>query len=574
MDATEFHRALEARLETSDTLLRVAIAPDLITPLELSGTEISSRGREMVFQHAPPERDGLVLLLLPHSAELFLLLLGLVLKGHRPAILPWPTTRVDAEKYQRNLLHQLEVLPASCLITIPRLALNLGPGLPYPAMACEIENVERYDRIFSSPLSVPESSARKVSHPSDLPPDALFVQFSGGTTGMQKAVVVTFSMLTKQLELLREVLNFGESDSVVSWLPLYHDMGLIACFWFPLWFGQPSLQFANSDWLLNPELLFYYLECYRGTFCWLPNFAFSYLAQRHEFMRRRYSLDQVRGFINCSEPVRYKSMRAFLDTFRGWGVQPKAVQSSYAMAENVFAVTQSRLDREPARVPRSSVRDGRGCYPDLAFSLLDDVFVSSGNALPENEIRIVNTSTDIVPDGVAGEIQIRTPSLFSGYWSAGNLEASSICADGFYKTGDYGFLLCGELYVIGRIKDIMIIGGQNIFPEDVDSVVNTLSGIYPGRVVSFGIADSEYSTDVMAIVAEMKGHYDPHGALALEKEIRSLVLAAVGIAPRHVAVVPERWIIKSTAGKISRNETRERFMRELRPNPTAQASDQ
>jgi len=570
MDAAEFHRALKARLETSNTLLRVATAPDLTAPFELTGVDIASRGRELVARYGPPQRGGVVLLLLPHSAELFLLHLGLVLEGYRPAILPWPTSRVDAEKYQRNLLHQLKVLPASCLITIPRLAENLSPGLPYQAMPCQIDKMERYDRIFSSPLSLPERSVPQLSHLSALPAEALFVQFSGGTTGMQKAVVVTVSMLTKQLELLRQVLGFGSSDSVVSWLPLYHDMGLIACFWFPLWFGQPSLQFANNDWLLNPELLFYYLERYRGTFCWLPNFAFSYLAQRHEYMTGRYSLDSVRGFINCSEPVRHKSMRAFLDKFAAWGVRPRAVQSSYAMAENVFAVAQSPLDREPATVPRSSVRNGHGCSPDLAFSVLDDVFVSSGNALPGNEVRIANASTVITRDGVAGEIQIRTPSLFSGYWSAGGLDASSICGDVFYRSGDYGFLLHGELYVIGRIKDIMIIGGQNVFPEDVEAVVNTLPGIYPGRVVSFGIVDGEYSTEVIAIVAEMKGHHDSDGALTLEKEIRSLVLATVGIAPRHVAVVPERWIIKSTAGKISRNETRVRFMREVHPGAMAQ----
>jgi fatty-acyl-CoA synthase len=554
MVATEFRLALEARLNTVDTLLRIAIAPDLLGPVELTGVEIASRGRELAIRYAPAERGGV---------ELFLLYLGLVLEGYRPAILPWPTTRVDAEKYQRNLLHQLQVLAASCLITIPRLAENLGPGLPYPAVACPIEKVEHYDRIFSSALSLPQRGVPPLCNTAELPAEALFVQFSGGTTGMQKAVVVTVPMLTIQLDLLRRVLGFGGSDSVVSWLPLYHDMGLIACFWLPLWFGQPSVQFANSDWLLNPELLFYYLDRYRGTFCWLPNFAFSYLEQRCEYMTGRYSLDQVRGFINCSEPVRLRSTRAFLDKFAVWGVRPEAVQSSYAMAENVFAVTQSHLDGKLATVPRTRVQDGHGRYPDLAFCLLDDVFVSSGHTLPGNEVRITDATDAIKPDGVAGEIQIRTPCLFSGYWSTEGLNTNSICADGFYRTGDYGFLLEGELYVIGRIKDIMIIAGQNIFPEDVEAMVNTVPGIYPGRAVSFGIVDGEYNTEVIAIVAEMKGDYASDGALTLEKEIRSLVLATVGIAPRYVAVVPERWIIKSTAGKISRKETRERFMREL-----------
>src|SRR6266478_5649345 len=198
MVAAEFRRALEAGLNTRDTLLRVAICPDLRSPVELTGVEIASRGRELVTGHVRAAPGGVVLLLLPHATELFLLHLGLVLEGYRPAILPWPSTRVDADKYQRNLLHQLRVLEASCLVTIPQLARNLGPGLPYPAVAYPIENVTHYDQIFSSALSalsIPERSAPQVSRPVELPPEALFVQFSGGTTGMQKAVVVTAPML-------------------------------------------------------------------------------------------------------------------------------------------------------------------------------------------------------------------------------------------------------------------------------------------------------------------------------------------------------------------------------------------
>jgi len=561
--ATEFHGLLEAGLQTNDQLLRIAIPPDLSNPLELTGFEILSRGRRLVGEYLNPDPGGLVLVLLPHAVELFLLQLGLVVEGYRPAVLPWPTSRVDAEKYQRNLLHQLAGLPASCLITIPRLAENLQAGLPYPVIPCPVENAGRYDRVFASPLSLPECPRSQGAVSLNFPQDSLFVQFSGGTTGMQRAVVVTAPMLTKQLSLLRQVLEFGESDSVVSWLPMYHDMGLIACFWFPLWFGRPSLQFANSDWLLNPELLFSYLERYQGTFCWLPNFAFSYLAQRHESMTRQYSLDRMRGFINCSEPVRLNSVRSFLDKFSSWGVRPEAVQSCYAMAENVFAVTQSRLDREPSTAPRTVVKSDSTGRSEVAFSLVDDVFVSSGRTLPGNEIRIADAQGAVKADGVAGEIQIRTPSLFSGYWSSAGFNRSAIGEDGFYKTGDYGFVIDGELYVVGRIKDIMIIGGQNIFPEDVEAVVNSVPGIYPGRVVSFGMLDREYGTEAIAVVAEMKGVHDPTGVQYLEKQIRSLVLATTGIAPRYVAVVPERWIIKSTAGKISRRDTRERFMQEI-----------
>jgi acyl-CoA synthetase (AMP-forming)/AMP-acid ligase II len=120
----------------------------------------------------------------------------------------------------------------------------------------------------------------------------------------------------------------------------------------------------------------------------------------------------------------------------------------------------------------------------------------------------------------------------------------------------------GELYVIGRLKDIIIVGGQNVFPEDIEAVVNSVEGVYPGRVVAFGIQDPEYGTENIAVVAELRGLFDAKAATALERQIHKLVMATAGIAPRHVAVVPERWIVKSTAGKISRRDTRQRFLQE------------
>lgn len=177
-----------------------------------------------------------------------------------------------------------------------------------------------------------------------LPEDTLFLQFSGGTTGTQKCVVVTGAMLVEQVWRLSEALAQDPSDGVVSWLPLYHDMGLIACLYFPLCAHIPSLHFAASDWLLRPELLFRYIQEYRASLCWLPNFAFSYMARRKEMMEGSYSLSHVRAWINCSEPLRRKSVRDFSERFVDWGVVPGFLQSSYAiyaMAENVFAVTQS-----------------------------------------------------------------------------------------------------------------------------------------------------------------------------------------------------------------------------------------
>jgi acyl-CoA synthetase (AMP-forming)/AMP-acid ligase II len=342
---------------------------------------------------------------------------------------------------------------------------------------------------------------------------------------------------------------------------MYHDMGLIGCLWFPLWVGAPSLQFSATDWLLNPESLFEYMDRFRGTFCWLPNFAFSYLAGQKERMKGQYSLDHVRGWISCSEPVRQASMDSFVEAFSEWGVRRESLQASYAMAENVFAVTQTTLGEAPPTFASSAFRSRTSPASPLSFGLPDAAYVSSGRALDGMEIRIAAGETEL-SDGEAGEILIRTEALFSGYWGNEGFSTNSLSPDGWYSTGDYGFLASGELYVIGRLKDIVIVGGQNVFPEDVESVVNTVAGIYPGRVVAFGVEDSQLGTEALAVIAELRGEYRREHAQSMQREIQKLILSTIGIAPRFVFAVPERWIVKSTAGKISRRETRLRFLEE------------
>jgi len=219
------------------------------------------------------------------------------------------------------------------------------------------------------------------------------------------------------------------------------------------------------------------------------------------------------------------------------------------------------LNGEPATFDRSRIRRQSSPYSELACQVLDDVYVSSGRAIAGTEIRIANRS-EICVEGEPGEIKLRTDSLFCGYWGADGFVTTAL-ADGWYSTGDYGFIANGELFVIGRMKDIVIVGGQNIFPEDVETVVNTLEGVYSGRVVAFGVQDDQYGTQALAVVAELRGEFERKRANELQRAIQKLVLSTIGVAPRYVNVVPERWIVKSTAGKISRKETRERFVREV-----------
>ncbi len=568
MKRLEFCSQLRAKLlEHPETvLLRVLVAPDFNQPREFTGAALVAQAEELAAGLALPAQPTVVLLLLPHSPELFLLQLGLVLKGHIPAILPWPTTRIEPEKYQRNLVHQLRQLPAGRLVTLPQLADNLAGCLPYPTSGIRVTSGSAFGNLFPS-----RAVTRKLSQgefacgQSILCEDVLFLQFSGGTTGAQKAIVVTAGMLATQLDRLRDALSFSTEDVVVSWLPLYHDMGLIACYWMPLWHAGTSIQMGASDWIINPDILLKCVEKYQATLCWLPNFAFSYLGQRSESLKNKINLRSMRAWINCSEPVRQKSVSKFANAFSDCGVKQSSLQTCYAMAETVFAVTQSSLGRKVATFSRSELRGGNQDYSELAFDIIDEDYVSSGRPLRGVELKIVGPDGSIYGEAMPGEIYVRTPSLFHGYWGQGGFQTHTLL-DGWHATGDIGFLVDGELYVIGRLKDVIIVGGNNIYPEDVETVVNTLESIYPGRVVAFGLEDQDYGTQSLAVIAEMKGEFSEDAAGELEAAVRKLVLTSIGTAARHVAVVPQRWIVKSTAGKISRRETRERFLRE-RPTP-------
>ena len=565
MTADHFRSILRHRIESfsDQVLLRVLVSAKEKSLVELTGAELLARSIELAEKYCQAPMSGVVLLLLPHSVELFLLHLGLVLIGRLPAILAWPTIRIVPEKYQRNILHQLRKLPAAQLLTLPRLAQSLNSGVPFTVTECPINEYQEFESSFSIRLDISQVEEHKPPHSqTGAPEDAVFLQFSGGTTGEQKCVVVTAPMLVNQLDRLSATLRFDREDSVVSWLPMYHDMGLIACFWLPLWNGASSTQFAATEWLMHPGLLFDFMSKYQATFCWLPNFAFAYLAAQKKRVGHQVDLAHVKGFINCSEPVRARSFNTFTEAFSVLGVRPEQCQASYAMAENVFAVTQTQLDRVPATISRLCVEGTALDQRQVAYNLLDDRYVSSGRILSDTAVRIRGSEGDLCGERAVGAIEIHGPSLFCGYWGKDGFQSQSLTADGWYDTGDYGFTNQEELYVIGRIKDIIMTAGGNIIPEDIEALVNTVPGVYAGRVVAFGVDDQAQGTESLAVVAEMPGEFDSSSATALEHEIRHTISSVLGIGVRYVHVTPERWIVKSTAGKISRRETRLRFLRE------------
>ena len=188
-------------------------------------------------------------------------------------------------------------------------------------------------------------------------------------------------------------------------------------------------------------------------------------------------------------------------------------------------------------------------------------FISSGRALPGNEVMIIADSGSPLAPGHVGEILVKSDSLFTGYYNHPDLTARTI-VDSWYYTGDLGFMLDGELYVIGRKKDLLIVGGENLYPQDIEEIVASHSAIHDGRAVAMGVYNPDLGTDDIVVVAEVENQEHLTDTVEIEREIRSLVVAGLGVAVRTIFLKPPKWIVKSTAGKAARSSTREKLLKE------------
>jgi acyl-CoA synthetase (AMP-forming)/AMP-acid ligase II len=276
-------------------------------------------------------------------------------------------------------------------------------------------------------------------------------------------------------------------------------------------------------------------------------------------------LSSWRAVINCSEPVRWESHRAFYEFLQKYGLKWEALQTSYAMAENVFAVTQSQLgsapavmeiDRESFMVERVAKRpfDGR---PSMKM-------MSSGRSLENVEIKVLDDRGNTVPDCVIGEIALRSDCMLTGYFNRPDLTDKAF-RDGWYLTGDYGYLSHGELFISGRKKDMIIVGGKNVYPQDLETLTYEVPGVHAGRSVAFGLFDEAQGTEEVVIIAEIDSE-ETQEQQKIADVLRAHVTKNSAIALRHVKIVGPKWIVKTSSGKTARAANKEKFLEELNRN--------
>jgi acyl-CoA synthetase (AMP-forming)/AMP-acid ligase II len=302
---------------------------------------------------------------------------------------------------------------------------------------------------------------------------------------------------------------------------------------------------------------------YRGTLTWLPNFAYNFCARKI----RAQHLDDVdlsswRAIINCSEPMSWKSHQMFLERFCPNGLQPDALATSYAMAENVFAVTQGGIE-EPVtidEVEQDALQTEQVARPATCgqptVSLL-----SAGRPIDNVRLRILNGGGEDLPERHIGEIALQSDCMLTGYYHRPDETTRAFLGD-WYLTGDLGYVANGEVYITGRKKDLIIVGGKNVYPQDLEHLAMGVPGVHPGRAVAFGIFNETIGTEEVVIVAEVD-ETSSRARKRVAKEVYRTVARGAAVVPRHVHLVDPRWLIKTSSGKIARLANREKYLAEV-----------
>jgi fatty-acyl-CoA synthase len=424
-----------------------------------------------------------VILILQHGPDLIFAFFGAILHGAIPAIMPYLTEKLLPERYRADLVALVGVTQPAAIVTYPEFeaevhaALKEGSSAPKIGSPKGTRSAVRMVIVTHQvePPSVPDFS--RLGGMRRTPEDIVLLQHSSGTTGLQKGVALAHRAVLNQVESYKQALHFSPQDVIVSWLPLYHDMGLIAGFLMPVLTGNLLVLMSPFDWVRAPARLFQAISRYRGTLAWLPNFAYNFCASKiRERDLEGLDLSSMRGVSNCSEPMRFESQAAFLERFRAYGFRAEALLTCYAMAENTFAVTQGgvdaaltidEIDREAMQVEKIA----RPATPDRPTVKM----VSAGRPIRNVEVKVIDEKGATLPDRQIGELALRSDCMLSGYYHRPDATEKAFL-DGWYLTGDFGYMADGEVYVAGRKKDLIIVGGKNVYPQDIELLAMQVAG--------------------------------------------------------------------------------------------------
>jgi fatty-acyl-CoA synthase len=500
-----------------------------------------------------------VAMMLPTSAEFFFVFAGILLAGGVPVPI-YPPVRSDRiAEYAARQAGILRNAESQFLVTFREahsIALLMEPQVP------SLREVVPAAKLVDAhgPHLPPESERRPAATFAKRSScDVAFLQYTSGSTGDPKGVVLTHANLLANIRAIVAGVQLTTADVAVSWLPLYHDMGLIGAWFTPLYVGIPLVVMSPLAFLSRPERWLWAVSRHRGTLTPAPNFAYELCVKRiADADIAGLDLSSLRAMLNGAEPVRPETLERFAARFAPYGLRREMLMPVYGLAENSLAISAPRLGSgyKIDRIDRAIFEsEGRAVPVASAPAALE--FVSAGSPLSGVEVRIVDPHGAAMPERVEGRLWFRSPSATSGYYKNPQATAALMRADSFLDSGDRAYLADSEIYVTGRAKDVIIKGGRNIYPHEVEEIAGHVSGVRTGCVVAFGLPDAASGTEKLVVAAEVRNATE---SARISSDITRAVSDAIGVPPDRIELLPPHSIPKTSSGKLRRSDTRRLFM--------------
>ena len=482
-----------------------------------------------------------VALMLPTGMDYLASFFGILLAGGIPVPIYPPARAAQIDEHLRRHRGILANAGVTLLITVPqarlvaRMLQATVPGLAGIVTPDEL----------STPRPAPRFHARAT--------DIAFLQYTSGSTGDPKGVMLTHANLLANIRALGIAARAGAEDVFVSWLPLYHDMGLIGAWFGSLYYSIPLVLMSPLAFLARPAAWLQAMSRYRGTISAAPNFAYE-LCLRHisDQDLEGLSLASWRLALNGAEPVSPATIASFTQRFRSRGLRDEAMTPVYGLAESsvglafppagrgplVDTLDAERLARDGIAVPAPQADGGQRRI------------VCCGRPLPGHEIRIVDESEFELPERHVGRLEFRGPSATAGYYR--NPSATKALFRGAWlDSGDYAYMAAGEVYITGRVKDLIKRGGRNLYPYDLEQAVGNLDGVRRGCVAVFASRPPEAETERLVVVAETRVR-DEAARDDLRRRIQQSAVDVIGAPADEVVLAPPHAILKTSSGKIRR----------------------
>ena len=497
------------------------------------------------------QKGDRLLLVLPEGEDFVPTFFGALWAGVIPVPVYPPPSMGKLSVYVDTLAAIMACAKPKFVCTPKKLEATLWPALAKTPSVQGVLSAEMLRAAAASP------SAECMETPADiLPEDVCFLQFTSGSTSSPKGVEVTHANLVANCKaIMVDGLQCREGDVTVSWLPLYHDMGLIGFVISTALYDVPSVLLPTTSFIRNPALWLEAMHRKRGTIAFAPNFAYALTNKRlRPEALERFDLSCVRVFGCGSEPINPNTLREFACKLAPAGLAPTALLPCYGMAEHSLAISFVGLDEEM----RTDVIDKALCESKrLARPPAGEVetaeFVNCGRAFPGHEVAVFDTEGKRLADREIGELWLRGPSVARGYFENPEATAATF-GGGWLRTGDLGYVVDAEVFVVGRLKDLIIIHGRNYEPQHFEWALDNFTDIRQGNVVAFS-RPGQHSEELV-IVAESRAPDKE----ALTSQIRQHLNALFQLACADVVIAPPGTLPKTSSGKLQRQKTRERYL--------------